>query len=189
MKKRALILTIVLAVVLLFAMSSAVSADPAGFRAIKCDLDITYDDYGDGEYWLGTVSGDDCGVAGTIRFDSVGEEYFFPGNTMHFVENFTIWPGSDSQEGDSIEGKNCGVWNLTTFHYRAHGWVTKASGEWSDLEGAQYHENGVTDPFHGDPDEYPITAFGGTAKLVPGNRPVPEDGAGLCPPTQPGETQ
>jgi hypothetical protein len=107
---------------------------------------------------------------------------------MHFVEQFTIWPGSDTQEGDWIKGKNCGVWNLNSFTFRAHGWVTDVSNdEWSDLIGAQYHENGTTTPFFGNPEDLPILAPDGTMKLGPGNRPVPADGAGLCPPIQPDE--
>ena len=114
-------------------------------------------------YWLGTVTGDDCDVEGTIRFDAVDEEYTFPGKTMHFVEEFTIWPDS----GGWIKGKNWGVWNLTTFRYRANGWVKETSAEWDQLVGSKYHEGGVT----GDLAEgFPLLAPDGWMKIVPANR-------------------
>jgi hypothetical protein len=190
-RKRSFILLFVLLVTLLFAMSTAVAAQPSDPGASKCALDITYDDYGDGVYWFGSISGPECHVAGAIRFDALdgvpeGEpnEYRDLGRTVHFVEVFTIWPGSADQTGDYIKGKNCGVWNLVNFNYRAHGWVTEVSNDqWSHLLGAQYHEEGTTgDPFAG----LPIEAPDGTAKLVPGNRHVKsfED---LCAPPEPEE--
>jgi hypothetical protein len=189
MNKRSLILIIVLMVTLLFVMSSAVSAQPDDPGAIQCDLDIINDEWdSDGYYyWLGSVSGDECSVAGTIRFDAaVPDEGFFPGSTYHFVEEFTIWPANAEQEGAWIKGKDCGVWNFSTFNYRAQGWVTKASDEFTHLIGAQYHEKGTTigDPFAPEP----LYALGGQMKLVPGNRrvdPLPLNG--LCPPRQEGE--
>jgi hypothetical protein len=109
---------------------------------------------------------------------------------MHFVEDFIIWPGNTNREqggDDWIEGKNCGVWTLSTFKFRAQGWVTDASEDYADLVGNQYHEMGTTTPFHGDPDEIPILAPDGKMKLVPGNRPV-DSPEGLCaPPEEPGE--
>jgi hypothetical protein len=186
MKKRLLILVTVLTVTLLFAMFSAVSAQPGDTGASRCDLDITYDVYGDGEYWLGSISGEECSVAGAIRFDAVDEEYFDAGKSLHFVEEFTIWPGSEDQTGDWIKGKNCGVWNLTTFNYRAHGWVTEVSDDqMAYLIGSQYHEMGTT----GNPDDgLPLLAPGGRATLTPGNRRVdPLPNHGLCPPPQEGE--
>ena len=136
MKKGSLKLIAVLIFALLFVSIAAVSAQPNDSGAIKCDLDITYDFY-DGPdqpaYWLGEVA--DCVLAGTIRFDAIGAEYRFrpkPDNfsTMHFVEDFIIWPGNTNREqggDDWIEGKNCGVWTLSTFKFRAQGWVTDAS--------------------------------------------------------------
>jgi hypothetical protein len=183
MKKGSLILITVLMVAILFVAFSAVSAGSHNSGAIHCDLNIDYT----GLFWEGTVSGDDCAVAGAIRFDSIDHEYRFRPNpenlkTMHFVEQFTIWPGSDVLGGDEwITGKNCGLWNFSTFKYRAHGWVMDASEEWADLVGSQYQEMGVT----GDPDAgLPIPAPDGRMHINAGNRPVdaPE---GLCAPPEP----
>jgi hypothetical protein len=148
---------------LLFVSLSAVSAKPG---AIECDLEITYDTW-DGEenppYWLGTLTGPGCTVEGSIAFFAVHDEYTYPGNTMHFVETFVIRPYA----GGEIHGKNYGVWNLTTFKYRANGWVLDASEEWEYMVGYKYHETGTT----GNPaDGLPIEAPGGWAKLVPANR-------------------
>jgi hypothetical protein len=140
--------------------SSAVAARPGAGGTIECALDITYD----GSCWLGTVSGPDCSVAGTIRFDAVLDEYAFPGETMHFVEEFTIWP----DDGGVIRGKNWGVWNMSTFKYRAHGWVREASDDWAHLVGSQYHEMGKTS----NPEEVPLTAPDGKMKIAPSNRPL-----------------
>jgi hypothetical protein len=165
MKKRSLKLIVVLIVALLVIPVSAVSADSNG--PYECVLDITYDQH-DPEnepgvfYWLGTLS--DCDLAGAIRFDAVPEEYAYPGKTMHFVEEFIIWPDS----GGEIKGKNWGVWNLSTFKFRANGWVRETSPEWADLVGAKYHEIGTTTPFTGT--EIPIFAPDGAMKLVPANR-------------------
>jgi hypothetical protein len=160
MKKGWLFLITVLVAAFLLVSSSAVAAQPSASGTIKCVLDISYG----GSYWFGTVTGPECSVAGTIRFDAVPEEYSYPGKTMHFVEEFTIEPYG----GGVIRGKNWGVWNMSTFKYRAHGWVREASDEWEHLVGAQYHEVGVTsDPALG----LPITAPDGKATLAPSNRP------------------
>jgi hypothetical protein len=164
MKKRSLLLITVLMVALLFVSSPAIAAQPSASGTIECVLDITYDDYGDGVYWYGTVTGSECSVEGTIRIDAVPAEYFDAGKTLHFAEEFTIWPDS----GGAIKGKDWGVWNLSTFKYRANGWVREASDEWAHLVGSHYHGMGVT----GNPDDgLPITAPGGWMKIAPSNRP------------------
>ena len=166
MKKRTWSLLLVLTVAILLVSISAVSAKPDSPGAIKCDLNITYDDYEDGTYWDGRLDGDRCVLPGRIRFFAVPEEYDCPpGNTMHFVETFIINP----DEGGSIEGKNWGVWNMSSGKFRANGWVT-ASEEYPDLVGNQYHEMGLTSTT--DVSVRPITAPDGKMKLVPGNRPL-----------------
>ncbi|MGD2040799.1 MAG: hypothetical protein PVH11_08230 [Anaerolineae bacterium] len=160
MKERRLLRVIVLMVALLLVSSAAVAAQPSDSRAIECVLDIDYN----GAYWFGTVTGPRCSVEGTIRFDAVEDEYFYPGKTMHFVEEFTIWPS----DGGEIYGKDWGVWNMTTFKFRAQGWVTDASDEWAHLVGSRYHEIGVTS----NPDDgLPITAPDGQMHIAPSNRP------------------
>lgn len=164
MKKGSLILITVLMVALLFVLISAVSAGSSA--PIECVLDITYDEYEpEVFYWFGTLS--DCDLAGTIRFDAVPEEYAEPGKTLHFVEEFTIHPNS----GGEIKGKNWGVWNFSTFKFRANGWVRETSPEWAHLVGAKYHEMGTTTPYYGEPEDIPIYAPDGAMRLVPANRP------------------
>jgi hypothetical protein len=164
MKKRTLILVTMLMVALLLATISVVSAKPGPRGAIKCDLDITFDDYADGTYWNGRIDGDGCALPGRIRFFGVHEEYDCPpGNTMHFVETFIINPDA----GGSIEGKNWGVWDMRSGKFTAHGWVL-ASEEYPELVGNQYHEMGVTSTT--DTSVRPITAPEGKMKLVPGDR-------------------
>jgi hypothetical protein len=164
MKKGSLKLIAVLIVMLMFVPISVVSA---GSNApIECVLDITYDEYETGVfYWLGRL--DDCDLAGTIRFDAVPEEYATSGKTMHFVEEFTIEPDS----GGWIKGKNWGVWNFSTFKFRANGWVRITSDEWEHLVGAKYHEMGTTTPYYSEPDDIPIYAPDGAMRLVLANRP------------------
>ena len=159
MKKRSLKIIVVLVVMLVMVPILVVSAESNA--PDKCDLDITYN----GEYWLGRLS--DCELAGSIRFDAVDDEYAFPGKTMHFVEEFTIHPDS----GGEITGKNWGVWNMSTFKFRANGWVLGASEGWEYLIGAKYHEMGTTSPYYGNPEDLPITAPDGTARFVPAQRP------------------
>ena len=165
MKKGTWYLIVLLTGALLLVSISVVSAEPASSGPIDCLLDITYDDHDEnGEpYWLGTVEGPDCSVAGTIEFYAVREEYFTAGKTMHFVETFVIRP----VDGGELYGKNYGVWNMKSFKFRANGWVLDATQEWEHMIGYKYHESGTTtDPA----DAPPIDAPGGWAKLVPANR-------------------
>jgi hypothetical protein len=159
MSKRSLLLITAFMVASLLVPSAAVAAQPSASGTIECVLDITYN----GSYWLGTVTGSECGVEGTIRFDAVPDEYFDAGKTVHFVEEFTIWPDS----GGVIRGKNWGVWNLSTFKFRANGWVREASDECAHLVGSKYHEMGRTTS----PDSLPIYAPAGQMKIAPSNRP------------------
>jgi hypothetical protein len=166
MKKKLLVLIFVLGLLTILSIS-AVSAKSNG--PIECVLDITYGDHDgtgnpDDFYWLGTLA--DCELEGAIQFKAVPEEYAEPGKALHFVELFTIWPDS----GGVIYGKNWGVWNFSTFKFRANGWVRDASPEWEYLVGAKYHEIGTTSPYFGRPEDIPITAPNGDMKLVPANR-------------------
>jgi len=176
--------------ILLFALSSAVSAKQDNAGAIACKLDINYN----GAFWFGTVSGPKCGVEGNIRFDAVEVEYNYRPpredfRVMQFVEEFTLWPGGYGEDAPFIKGKNCGVWNFSTFKFRAHGWVTEVSDEdqMGHLVGSQYHEMGITTDPGFDPipdDDYIIYAPGGHMKIAPGNRPV-DSPESLCAPPEP----
>lgn len=165
MKKGTLIVVTVLMVALLFVLTSAVSAEPNEPGPIECVLDITLDNYSDGIYWKGTVTG--CSIAGTIRFDEDSSiESYDVGQSRHFFEVFTIKPYS----GGEIHGKNAGVWNYSTFKFRANGCVFKASAEWAHLVGSRYHEMGTT--FSPGPDDLPIeTLPGGMMRLAPAEAP------------------
>jgi hypothetical protein len=160
MKRMSWFLIAVLVAAFLLVSGSAAAAQPSASGTTECVLDISYN----GFYWLGTVTGPDCSVAGTIRFDAVLAEYSYPGKTMHFVEEFTIWPDT----GGVIRGKNWGVWNMSTFKFRAHGWVRDASDEWAHLIGYQYHEMGKTS---NPADGLPLTAPDGKMTLAPASRP------------------
>lgn len=152
-------MVVVLTAVLLVAAFSAVSAKP---RAIKCDLDITYDVYEEGKdpYWLGTVTGPDCDVEGTIEFYAVPDEYVYGDEYTRFVETFVIRPYA----GGELHGKNYGLWRLSNFDFWASGWVLVASEEWDHMVGYRYFERGTT----GNPaDGLPLEAPDGQAKLWP----------------------
>jgi hypothetical protein len=164
MKKRRLLRVTVLMAAFLLVSSAAVAAQPSGSGTIECVLDITYKEWDPGEfYWYGTVTGPECSVSGDIKFVEVSGA-FEAGKTLHFVEEFTIWPSS----GGEIYGKDWGLWNLgSTLKFRAQGWVTDASEEWEDLVGSHYFEMGWTSG----PDVIPITAPGGQMRIAPSTRP------------------
>lgn len=150
MKKKSLILTAVLMVVLLSTSITAVSAQHNESAPIGCVIDMAFDEYPNGDYWYGTVSGNGCSIAGTITFNETGANYIV-GKTEHFFEEFTIQPYS----GGEIIGYDNGVWNFSTFKFRANGYVIGASEEWSYLVGYKFHEMGTTS----NPDEgLPVTA-------------------------------
>jgi hypothetical protein len=162
MKKRRLLRVTVLMVALLFVSSAAVAVQPSGSGTIDCVLDITYDEWEPGVfYWFGTITGPECSVAGDIQF--VEGPAFEAGKTLHFTEEFTIWPDS----GGEIYGMDWGVWNFSTLKFRAQGWVTDATPEWEHLVGSHYHEMGWTS----DPNFIPIYAPDGQMRIAPSNRP------------------
>jgi len=90
--------------------------------------------------WLGTVSGD---INGSVKFQPQPAYSYVVGSVKHFYEIFTITTIS----GDVISGYDVGVWNFSTFKFRAQGWVTSATGAWAHLVGYKYHEMGVTTEF------------------------------------------
>ena len=165
MKKRWLILTVALMVSLFLSSFSAVSAEPN--EPIECIMDIVYDGHQPGEfYWYGPVSG--CSLEGHIRFDADLERpSYFEGNTLHFFEEFTIYPAS----GGEIYGENAGVGDFfKRFKFRANGWVTDATPEWAHLIGSKTFEMGTSsNPAEG----LPITAPGTLLRIVPAERPMP----------------
>lgn len=131
-------------------------------RPISCVIDIqvvcdVYNDECPGGRWEGPISG--CILEGmTIQFWET-ERNFFPGHTEHFFEDFYIM---DTQGSVVISGHNAGVWNFSTFKFRANGWVEQATGPWAYLQGYKFHEMGTTsDPDLWDPaNGVTITGFG-----------------------------
>ena len=115
----------------------------------------------DGSYWSGTVNG--CSLVGTVAYWAVLSEYFDAGSTLHFTETFTIWPSI----GGEIHGRHDGVWNSSTFKFRANGWITDASEEWSHLVGYKSFEMGTTTSL----DVLPVYAENTTMRLAPANAP------------------
>lgn len=144
MKNRMLILMMVLMLTLLFSSITAVSAQPN--KPMECVVDLTFDPKVNDNCWLGKVSG--CSIAGQITICELPP--YFVGKTEHFYEEFTIEPNS----GGEIYGVDAGVWNFSTFKFRANGLVTGASPEWEDLVGFKLHEIGTTS----DPYDLPMTA-------------------------------
>jgi hypothetical protein len=144
MKKKLLLVMTVLMLALLSSSVTAVSARPNA--PIECVLDLTFDP-NVGPYWDGTIS--ECSLQGIIRIWETDKNYVV-GKTEHFFETFTIWPDS----GGEINGEDAGVWNFSTFKFRANGRVTSASTEWEYLVGYKFHEMGRTS----DPSVLPLTA-------------------------------
>ncbi len=165
MKKGLLILITALMITLLFASFSTVAAEPNA--PILCLVDMVYMVEDEGAYWEGTVRG--CSLAGDIRFDPDPDNPSYPvGKTLHFFELFTIEPYS----GGVIQGNTVGVGHLyKPFKFRANGWVTDATEQWSHLIGNKYFEMGTsTDPL--DP-SIPLTAEDMVMKIMPAQRPMP----------------
>lgn len=161
MKKVSLIPVTVLMVALSFVLISVVSAQSDQSALIECTIDIVVDEWEDGIYWRGPVTG--CSLEGTVQFHENPDRLFTPNGTMaHFYELFTIYPDS----GGHITGYNNGIWNFANFNFRAQGFVTDASDEWAHLIGAKYHEMGTTsDP--GPEFALPIYAFDTHMTIVP----------------------
>jgi hypothetical protein len=101
--------------------------------------------------WLGTVSGD---INGTVKFQPLPANSYVVGSVKHFYEIFTI-----TTSAGVISGYDVGVWNFSTFKFRAEGWVTSATGDWAGLTGYKYHEMGYTTPLN------PPTPIHGTGSM------------------------
>ena len=152
MKKVWIILTTVMLVLMLTLLSmpiTAVSAEPN--QPIECVVDIEFNppiDPLDPRCWHGTVSG--CSIAGEIEFCELPAELV--GRNKFFFETFTINPSV----GGEIRGVDEGVWNFSTFKFRANGYVTETSPEWEDMVGFKFHEMGTTS---NPADGFPVTAY------------------------------
>jgi hypothetical protein len=154
--KKILAITLVCLLVLPFLSVQAVSAQ--GPKTIYCDQMIVYPlTPTEDPHWIGTLSG--CGLAGTVEFWETPSN-FVVGKTEHYFEIFKI-----TTPTGIISGWDNGVWNFSTFKFRAEGRVTAADGEWADLVGYKLHEMGTTT----DPNDPTATAIYGpsTMSLTP----------------------
>ncbi len=138
MKKWILVIVTMLMVVLIFSAMTASAERPDPVGTFECTADL-YWGVAQG-HWTGTVR--ECELEGTLEAYAVLEEYFLPGNTMHYVETFVIYPTG----GGEIHGKHYGVWNFSTWKFRDHGSITDASEQWSHLVGYQTRQMGTTTP-------------------------------------------
>ena len=149
MRKMLLTPLIVCMVVLLSTLSMpAVSAQP--MKPLRCELEIELDWV---EFkWFGTITGD---IEGTFTIFP-DPEPSFPGILEHYLETWVIEIETD--DGDTIELIQEGVWSFKTFKFKSNGWVTAATGTWAYLLGSDAHVRGVTTEFLGPP--YPIYGTG-----------------------------
>jgi hypothetical protein len=137
--KKILAITLICLLVLPALTVQAVSAKAAGPKIIHCDQMIVFDTI-NSDHWIGTLSG--CELAGTIEYWETDQNYVV-GKTEHFFEIFKI-----TTPNGVISGWDNGVWNFSTFKFRAEGRVTAAYGDWAFLLGYKFHEMGTTtDPF------------------------------------------
>ena len=141
--------------VLVLLATSASAPQVQQEKQISCVMDIAVvctADWSDC-WWEGPVTG--CMLAGMVEFRE--NPATFPGKTQHFSEDFKFAPTA----GGWIKGVDDGVWNFSTFKFRANGWVTQTSPEWAGLVGAKFHEMGTTT----DPNGWPILGTGTTMTL------------------------
>jgi hypothetical protein len=143
------------ALLLVLLLAAPASAQPN--PPLKCVVDMAVlPDFNPMEsVWFGTISGD---INGSIGFWEQGAA--FPGKTQHFAETWTIWVDGDPAK--AISGYDDGVWNFSTFEFRANGWVTAAVPAWQGLVGHKLFEIGTTS----DPNLWPLS--GGAAVFIAG---------------------
>jgi hypothetical protein len=134
MKKR-LLIAIVLALVLSLTLAAPASAKIKNKeRPLVSLMNMAVPTADHPDTWFGTVSGD---INGTLE---VGELPSFEGP---FLYTFTEWFEVKTAMGD-VRGFDMGVWNLTTFQFRASGWVTDATGPYERYIGWMLYEDGYT---------------------------------------------
>ena len=145
--------SLLLILALLFTTVGTVSAKPKNPKSFKCDQVITFDTV-NSDHWIGTLS--NCNIEGTVEYWETDQNYVV-GKTEHFFELFQITTATGT-----IKGYDNGVWNFSTFKFRANGRVTEADGAWADLVGLKFHEMGVTTS-----PEFPVIVGPSTMSLMP----------------------
>ena len=137
--KKLLTATFIGVLVLSFLAMPAGSAQAAGSKIFHCDQMIV-SGLSSAADWVGNLTG--CKIAGEVYYWETDQNYVV-GGTEHFFETFLITTATGT-----ISGVEMGIWNFSTFKFRAEGWVTAADGEWAYLVGYKFHEMGTTtDPF------------------------------------------
>ncbi len=148
------IFAIALVCLLLLPFLSVHTVSAQGPKTIYCDQVIVYPlTPVEDPHWIGTLSG--CGLAGTVEYWETSRNYIV-GKTEHFFELFKI-----TTPGGVISGWDNGVWNFSTFEFRAQGEVTAATGEWAYLLGYKFHESGTTT----DPNAPGATSINGVSAM------------------------
>jgi len=141
---------------LVFASASGVAAAPKESEPMRCEMAASLDLSDPNAHWVGPVTG--CDIEGTLEvFETPAN--FFPGQTEHFFETFIL-----TTDSGVISGVDNGVWAFNTFKFRANGWITQATGDWSYLVGYKLHESGYTSAFP--PTEGTIVTLSGTMFFV-----------------------
>lgn len=144
----ALLSTLLLACVLMAALPVSAGGDTG---VLVCHENMAFSpDWG---YWRGTINGPIHGTVGFWELPNViqdGKEYF--------VESFVI-----ATDNGVLQGRDEGVYDLTTGEFWAHGLVEDATGRWAYLEGYTIFEWGMTST----PFVFPMTAKNIPVVLVP----------------------
>ena len=148
--RKLLAIALAAVLVLLFTSGGVLAAQSNGPKIIKCDQFIAVYSTDSPQHWRGNLS--NC-VLDKADVHYYGQpESWESGKVAHFHEHFVI-----SRDGDSISGYDDGLWNFSTWKFRAEGRVTEATGKWSYLVGYKFHEMGTTDDptlLPTDPDAY-----------------------------------
>ena len=139
LRKTAVATLVVCMVALVFASVPVAAVPPSDSEPLRCDMAATLDLSQADAHWVGPVTG--CDIQGTMEvFETPAN--FIVGNSEHFFETFTITTSTGV-----ISGVDKGVWDFNTFKFRANGWITDATDDWSYLMGYKLHESGYTSQF------------------------------------------
>ena len=137
--KKVLAVTLIAVVALLLTSAGVLAAQSGGPKIIKCDQFIAVYSTDPEPHWRGTLS--NCVLDGAQVHYYGQPEGWDSGKVSHFHEHFEIVPLG----GGSIKGYDDGLWNWSTWKFRAEGRVTEATEKWSYLVGYKFHEMGTTD--------------------------------------------
>ncbi|HSG85007.1 MAG TPA: hypothetical protein VLA23_01610 [Candidatus Limnocylindrales bacterium] len=152
--RRCLALVAAVGLLVAVASTSTVAAKSEGGHQIRASIEMGYPsvdcpefpaeitppaDLQLGACWQGTITG---GLNGAVAFWERPQIFLGPhGDRLErFFEVFLF----RLDGGEWIYGSDSGVWNFSTFKYRAQGWVTAASAGMEHLVGWHYFYSGTT---------------------------------------------